>query len=269
MEYAKKMVLIPENHLHGVEYIHQPQLKTVQTPGSASSRLDSEMNEILHDTTITNDREKWSKYQQVLQRYLTLKNLNEQKNDQTDLRHELEEKLDDDIEEKKRKKEIEKILGQVPKTYRQKALKFLNFISQTSNIRWRSDGRIVINDTVLPNSNVSDLVNDAMRYKKGSHVVGRSQLAIALRRVAIPPGLIGNSTFWDAGNESILSFDDDVPSHSSPENSSAKKVNKAISADTSKSRNSTSSGKTQETLDILNQRSHLTKPLSTFSWISL
>ena len=48
-------------------------IKSVQTPGSVTSRLDAEMNEILNSPTCKDKREKWTLYRQVLQQYLHFK----------------------------------------------------------------------------------------------------------------------------------------------------------------------------------------------------
>ena len=63
-------------------------IKTVQTPGSVKSRLDAEMNEILNSPTYKDEREKWTLYRQVLQRYFHFEGIErgekykkEQKND--------------------------------------------------------------------------------------------------------------------------------------------------------------------------------------------
>lgn len=43
---------------------------TVQTPGNAQSRLDSELSGILHSKSFQNESEKWLAYQGILEKYL-------------------------------------------------------------------------------------------------------------------------------------------------------------------------------------------------------
>ena len=74
MEHAKKMILLPQASVERLQntFTHD-KIKSVQTPGSVTSRLDAEMSDILNSSTCKDEREKWSLYRQVLQRYLHFK----------------------------------------------------------------------------------------------------------------------------------------------------------------------------------------------------
>ncbi|KAL7288266.1 hypothetical protein TKK_0017606 [Trichogramma kaykai] len=78
MEHAKKLVLLLKESLDrlgcgfdGSDVIVK-QKKSVQTPGTPLERLDAEMNEILL-APCSDERAKWNRYNNVLQRYLQLK----------------------------------------------------------------------------------------------------------------------------------------------------------------------------------------------------
>lgn len=76
------MVLLPEESVKRVEQHIAPfpqEFKSVQTPGSASKRLDAEMSDVLNSDIYENDREKWNSFQQVLSRFLALKNIDSAK----------------------------------------------------------------------------------------------------------------------------------------------------------------------------------------------
>ena len=74
MEHAKKMILVPQTSVERLQNTFaRDKIKSVQTPGSVTSRLDAEMNDILNSSTCKDEREKWSLYRQVLQRYLHFK----------------------------------------------------------------------------------------------------------------------------------------------------------------------------------------------------
>ena len=74
MEHAKKIILLPQESVERLQTtLGKDKIKSVQTPGSVTSRLDAEMNEILNSPTYKDEREKWSLYRQVLQRYLHFK----------------------------------------------------------------------------------------------------------------------------------------------------------------------------------------------------
>ena len=137
MEHAKKMVLLPEESVRRVEQHLAPfpqEFKSVQTPGTASKRLDAEMSNVLNSDIYENDREKWNSFQQVLSRYLALKNIDSAK------KRDAEEKKDkknkeEDVDEKL---QIFNLLQNVPKTYNDKANKLIEFIEKMPNVEWKS-----------------------------------------------------------------------------------------------------------------------------------
>ena len=85
MEYAKKLVLLPSESVEKISEMPTYNFKTVQTPGNEKSRLDTEMRDIL-DLKNMNDYDKWVLFQQLMQRFLHLDNVNqnEQTLDKTD-----------------------------------------------------------------------------------------------------------------------------------------------------------------------------------------
>ena len=63
MEYARKMILIPEksiNNLH--QRLSSDNVANMQTPDTPTSRLDKEMSKIINSTSIQDDREKYAMY---------------------------------------------------------------------------------------------------------------------------------------------------------------------------------------------------------------
>ena len=68
------MILLPQASVERLQYTFaRDKIKSVQTPGSVTSRLDAEMNDILNSSTSKDEHERWSLYRQVLQRYLHFK----------------------------------------------------------------------------------------------------------------------------------------------------------------------------------------------------
>ena len=64
------MILLPQASVERLQNTFaRDKIKFVQTPGSVTSRLDAEMNDILNSSTCKDERGKWSLYHQVLQRY--------------------------------------------------------------------------------------------------------------------------------------------------------------------------------------------------------
>lgn len=205
MEHAKRMVLVPEGGAFRVE--SHP---TVQTPGNALSRLDSEMSRILYSKNFDDQQAKWLSYRNILDKYLQKKKGMYTQSHQMDVSKE-EEGGKDELE-------TSVMLHSIAKTYRPKAKNLVEFMSKTSNIKWTKEGRIVIDDVELPNSNIRDLLNDAVRErKKTSTPNGRAQLSVALRKAGVPQKLIGNKRFWEAGETSLNSTA--AAAASSPDNS--------------------------------------------------
>ena len=57
MEHAKKMILVPQMSVERLQNTFaRDKIKSVQTPGSVTSRLDAEMNDILNSSTCKDER---------------------------------------------------------------------------------------------------------------------------------------------------------------------------------------------------------------------
>lgn len=181
---------------------------TVQTQGSATSRLDSDMSAILHSLEFKDDREKWARYEQALQRFLSLKNLQGRPIATTTTTKSENSGGEDD---ERRQADVNKLVLKIPKTYRGKGKKLLNFILNSSQIDWESEGRVKIDGSVIPGSNIVELVKDVVkpkRNKKDDPPLGRAQFVDALKRVKVPPDAIGNKSFWRDQNSEPINFND-------------------------------------------------------------
>ena len=60
MERARKMILLPQESVERLQTTLGKDKKSVQTPGSVTSRLGAKMNEILNSPTYKDEREKWT-----------------------------------------------------------------------------------------------------------------------------------------------------------------------------------------------------------------
>lgn len=218
MEHARKLVLVPSENIQQINNINNnpgnnnnnnnndqmaAEVSSVQTKGTPLTRLDEQMAEILKSNAYDSDRDKWSAYLQVLQRYLSLtmeanqqqlvsgdkatkKESPENAAETATLIAELKSHLNDTV-----------IVDSVPKKYRRKAKMLLNSLhrnaSSNKKIQWDNDGVVTIAGTRIPNSNIIDLVNDAMRARKRPHPVGRIHFARFLKRIQMPREFIGNN----------------------------------------------------------------------------
>ena len=220
MEHAKRMILIPEGNAMRLE-----SHATVQTPGNELSRLDSELSNILHAKNFESEEKKWLAYQQILEKYLQRNGVYGSMIGETPKQVELKKIVQE--EEKKEEKRMQEnvdisvLLQSVRKTYRSQSGQLAEFIQRSSNVSWTKSGRVVIDGVEMPDSNIVDLINDAVRYRKTSAVPnGRAQLASALRKAGVPRKLIGNQHFWEDANVSAINLSAPNVASSSPKDTS-------------------------------------------------
>lgn len=184
MQHAKKMVLTPQDAVIP-GHTQLEQARTVQTPGTMLSRLDAEMADILGSVTSSNQREKWKLYQQVLQRYQFF----------TDEERRPPLTNDKPVKETERTTD-EAIVASVPGKYKKQAQQLLNYLHDSANTKltWDKSGVVLIDGEPIKDSNIIDLVNDAMRHRKTVRAIGRQQFGAELRLMGVPREFIGNSS---------------------------------------------------------------------------
>jgi len=71
-----------------------------------------------------------------------------------------------------------------------------------ARISWNDEGIVTIDGNVVKDSNISDLINDAMRERKTTKAAGRAQFARLLRALNIPSVLVGNRELLTATDSS-------------------------------------------------------------------
>lgn len=210
MEHARKMILVPEeNAKRFQQLLNLP--PTVQTRGTALTRLDREMSEISNSNSFRDDREKWASYQNVLEQYLRKKN--------PEKPVEKDEGIEKTEEEKEKNLRVEAILQGVSKTFRSRAKQILEFVDKTSNIRYTDKGKLVIDDVELPDSNITMLVNCAASNRKSKAPNGMAQFSSALQRAGVPKEFIGNKSFFsdEALNDSATNLNSSRSASNSPQ----------------------------------------------------
>ena len=121
-------------------------------------------------------------YNQILQKYLVHHQKNFQpKNQVSEQKSANEEYSADDI------------IESVPKTMQRKAQLLIKRLQQNPHIQWNRKGEMIFRDSPLPNSNVSDLINDLLRHRKNNtEPLGWQLLADHLSEMNVPQELIGN-----------------------------------------------------------------------------
>ncbi len=155
--------------------------QTVSPVVKVVAKLDDEITNILSNKDL-NDYDKAKVYAQTLQKYLSTR---------------------ENIDESKPAPEVtvvadssnyndSAIVNTVPKKYQQQARNLLHFIKTDKKITWAEDGAVSLDDVPLQDSNIVDLINDAVRLRKTFQPNGWRNFASMLRKINTPSNLIGN-----------------------------------------------------------------------------
>ena len=85
----------------------------------------------------------------------------------------------------------------IPKYIRPRATALLNRLKARPDvITWDKTGQIKIEGQSIPNSNISDLVSDALRSRKNFNPTGASEFFHALSKMNMPKELVRNQERW-------------------------------------------------------------------------
>lgn len=176
MEHAKKMVMVPHDFFIRLNNKKEEQL-------GVTNGLDSELSSLLNNDN-GGDSEKWTKYQQVLQRYLRFK---EQE------RQPLKLTVEEDKGGASTQYPLEnEILDSIPRTFKKRAELLLQRLNSSKDITWDQRGEVTIKGIKLGGSNITDLVSDIVRPRKTSNPNAWQEFCSLLKDINIPHEFIGN-----------------------------------------------------------------------------
>ena len=68
-------------------------------------------------------------------------------------------------------------------------------------ITWDDRGQVILKGDLIPKSNISDLISDAMRSRKHFNPVGVREFYDILYEINIPKDLVRNEKRWSKGEE--------------------------------------------------------------------
>ena len=176
MEHSKKIIRLPQASIIRLQNTSaHDKIKSVQTPGSVTStRLDAEMNDILNSSTCKDEREKSSLYRQVIDLWrLRWGGGGEGGGEGEGVHH-----------------------RQCARKVQKKAENLLRNLRAGGGVVWNNIGALTINGVVVPGTNIIGLINNAMRDRKRSMLVGHLQFAAALCNTAIPREFICSKRVW-------------------------------------------------------------------------
>ena len=103
-----------------------------------------------------------------------------------------EEKLQEDA------LSAEMIVRGIPKTMKTRAEALLAHLKERGDvITWDDMGQVLVDGVLIPKSNISDLVSDAMRSRKHFNPVGVREFYSVLNKINVPKDLVRNEKRWD------------------------------------------------------------------------
>jgi hypothetical protein len=170
MKHAKRMILVPEDVFGRFEQKQKLETSPILTN---MMKTDTEMSNVLQRPDME-DAEKQKLYYTNLERYLNLK----QQKDSEIPTVQLATKNSEDDENKKPPETVNTlpdslIVNNVPTTMRQRATAILNRLKTRPDIvSWDEIGQVKLDGLNIPDSNISDLISDAVRGRKKFNPTG-------------------------------------------------------------------------------------------------
>ena len=93
---------------------------------------------------------------------------------------------------------VEMIVCGIPKTMKSRAEALLAHLKERGDvITWDDMGQVLLDGVLIPKSNISDLVSDAMRSRKHFNPVGVREFYNVLNKINVPKDLVRNEKRWD------------------------------------------------------------------------
>ncbi len=194
MEYAKKMALVEPRLLERLQ--QQQHYSKPSIVDTTLHKLDQDMQDVLNRKDISSEQ-KLDQYNETLQKYLMYTQKKEPMKIQLlqqnpDLATAAVENKDSPTESQLESEIIET----APKLLQTKAKLLLKRLRNDPNISWNNRGELVYKGDTVQNTNINDLVQDALRSRKHYVPRGWQTFATALRESNVPQDLIGNQERW-------------------------------------------------------------------------
>ena len=96
----------------------------------------------------------------------------------------------------------EMIVRSIPKTMKKRAEALLAHLKEREDIiTWDNMGQVLLNGVLIPKSNITDLVSDAMRSRKHFNPVGVREFYKVLKEINIPKEIVRNERRWSEGEK--------------------------------------------------------------------
>ena len=95
---------------------------------------------------------------------------------------------------------VEMIVRGIPKTMKSRAEALLAHLKERGDvITWDDMGQVLVDGVLIPKSNISDLVSDAMRSRKHFN----REFYNVLSKINVPKDLVRNERRWDEAGKNV------------------------------------------------------------------
>ena len=99
---------------------------------------------------------------------------------------------------------VEMIVRGIPKTMKSRAEALLAHLKERGDvITWDDMGQVLLDGVLIPKSNISDLVSDAMRSRKHFNPIGVREFYNVLSKINVPKDLVRNEKRWDEAGKNV------------------------------------------------------------------
>ena len=107
-------------------------------------------------------------------------------------------------EDGERSMSIEMIVRSIPKSMKKRAEALLAHLKEREDvITWDDMGQVLVDGVLIPRSNITDLVSDAMRSRKNFNPIGVREFYSVLNNINVPKDLVRNERRWDEAGKNV------------------------------------------------------------------
>jgi len=187
------MILVPEDVFARFE-----QKQKIESSPLVRNMInaDREMTNVLQKTDMP-DSEKQKLYYANLERYMNLQQQKDNEIPTVRLTTNGENSVTENPTQEMTPLPDSAIVDSMPKTKRQKATAILNRLKTRPDIvSWDESGRVTLDGVKVPESNISDLVSDAVKGRKNFNPVGSKEFFSVLSKLNVPKDLVRNEERW-------------------------------------------------------------------------
>jgi hypothetical protein len=97
------------------------------------------------------------------------------------------------------------VIAHLPVTQRSKAAALLKRLKANPGvISWDESGKVKVDGREIVNSNISDLISDAVRAQKNFNPTGAQKFFRGLARLNVPKDIAGNAKRWEEVQEPVV-----------------------------------------------------------------